>query len=244
MWLWLLGHLPEPPKTPRAIPSTLSSHYSKYTLERLYHKPHSPGAGRHHQHQAMLLKIQLRWAGHVSRMEDHRLPKIILYGELSSGLRNRGAPKKRYKENLKKSLGACNISHLEWTTLAEDCGTWRRTISKAASSFESSQRSPIEEKRQQSPSWQLTLCVDVCLIWWFANLEKVWSHMAPNVLTKTRYHETTESQPNPLHGKELKRSNNSSSSVWKYNTYQKGQCNTILTFLLSLSLCKKPLSTR
>ena len=70
--------------------------------------------------EAMLLKIQLRWTGHVSRMEDHHLPKIILYGELSSGLWNRGAPKKRYKDTLKKSLGACNISHLEWTTLAED----------------------------------------------------------------------------------------------------------------------------
>ena len=97
----------------------------------------------------MLLKIQQRWAGHVSRMEDHRLPKIILYGELSSGLRNRGAPKKRYKDTLKKSLGACNISHLEWTTVAEDRSTWRRTISKAASSFESSRRSAIEEKRQR-----------------------------------------------------------------------------------------------
>ena len=51
--------------------------------------------------EAMILKRQLRWAGHVSRMEDHRLPMIALYGQLSSGVRNHRAPKKRYKDNLK-----------------------------------------------------------------------------------------------------------------------------------------------
>ena len=105
--------------------------------------------------EAMLLKIQLHWAGHVSRMADHRLPKIILYGELSSGLRNRGAPKKRCKDTLKKSLGACNISHHEWITLAKDRGAWRRTISKAASSFESSHRSAIEENDRGGKTVQL-----------------------------------------------------------------------------------------
>ena len=60
--------------------------------------------------EAMILKYQLRWAGHVSRMEDHRLPKIVLYGELSTGHRERGAPKKRFKDSLKRSLTTCNIS--------------------------------------------------------------------------------------------------------------------------------------
>ena len=53
--------------------------------------------------EANLLKSQLHWAGQVSRMEGHRLPKIALYGELSSGHHNRGAPKKRYKDTLKVS---------------------------------------------------------------------------------------------------------------------------------------------
>jgi len=59
--------------------------------------------------EAMLLKAQLRWSGHVSRMEDHRLPKITLYGELYSSHCDRGAPKKRYKDSLRKSLGVCQI---------------------------------------------------------------------------------------------------------------------------------------
>ena len=97
----------------------------------------------------MLVKTQLRWAGHVSRMEDHRLPKITLYGELSSGTRNRGAPKKRYKDVLKKHLGACHISHQEWSTLAGNRNAWRQTITKAASSFETTRRASVEEKRQR-----------------------------------------------------------------------------------------------
>ena len=72
--------------------------------------------------EAMLMKTQLRWAGHVSRMEDHRLPKIVLYGELSTGHRDRGAPKKRYKDSLKKSLSTCHIDHRQWSALAADRG--------------------------------------------------------------------------------------------------------------------------
>ena len=40
----------------------------------------------------------------------------------------------------------------------------------------------------QSPSWQPSLCVAWCLVWWFASLKKLWSYMTPNVLTETRCH--------------------------------------------------------
>ena len=58
----------------------------------------------------MILKHQLLWAGHVSRLEDHRLSKIVMFSELSCGHSETGAPKKRFKDSLKKSLTACNIT--------------------------------------------------------------------------------------------------------------------------------------
>ena len=67
--------------------------------------------------EALLLKSQLCWAEHVSRMEDHHLPKIVLYRELSTDHRDRGAPKKRYKDNLNKSLGARHVDHRQWSNL-------------------------------------------------------------------------------------------------------------------------------
>ena len=97
--------------------------------------------------EAILLKSQLSWAGHVSRMDDHRLPKIALYGELSAGHRNRGAPKKRYKDSPKKSLGACHIDRRQWSTLAADRVTWRHIIHQAVSSFEDSRKNNLREKR-------------------------------------------------------------------------------------------------
>ena len=57
-------------------------------------------------------------------MEDHRLPKIVLYGKLSTGNRNRGAPKKRFKDSLKKSLLACNIDSQLWSDLGTDRGAY------------------------------------------------------------------------------------------------------------------------
>ncbi|KAJ7414990.1 hypothetical protein WISP_80188 [Willisornis vidua] len=65
--------------------------------------------GRVSSIEAMLMRTQLRWARHISRMEDHRLLKIVLYGELTTSCHKRGAPKKRYKDSLKQHLSLDHI---------------------------------------------------------------------------------------------------------------------------------------
>ena len=54
----------------------------------------------------ILLKMQLRWMGHVLRMDDERLPKAILFSQLSVGRRNVGRPRLRYLDCTKRHLKA------------------------------------------------------------------------------------------------------------------------------------------
>ncbi|XP_019614673.1 PREDICTED: scavenger receptor cysteine-rich domain-containing group B protein-like [Branchiostoma belcheri] len=88
-------------------------------------------------------------------MEDHRLPKIVLYGELSTGHRNRGAPKKRLKDSLKKSLSSCNIENRQWSVLVTDRAAWRINVHDSVSAFERRRRTALEDKRSKRKNTRL-----------------------------------------------------------------------------------------
>ena len=92
-------------------------------------------------------KAQLRWAGHVTRMEDTRIPKQMFFGELSEGKRSVGAPRKRYKDSVKASLKEFGIPQGNWECLAANRQSWRSRISKGAKAAESDRRSKAESKR-------------------------------------------------------------------------------------------------
>ena len=72
-----------------------------------------------------------------------------MFGELSTGHCERGAPNKRFKGSLKKSLSTCNIYHKQWSDLAADRGTWRHTIYQASAQFEEDRREASKDKRQR-----------------------------------------------------------------------------------------------
>jgi hypothetical protein len=107
---------------------------------------------------AMLLRSQLRWSGHVLRMDDSRLPKRLLYGELTVGKRSLGRPKKRYKDTLKEALKNCDITHTTWEQRAQNRPEWRSLVRQGVSRYEeqrtkNKQQSRLKRKerlRQQS----------------------------------------------------------------------------------------------
>ena len=60
----------------------------------------------------------MRWAGHVVRTGDARLPKQLFYGQLRDGKRPQHKPRKRYKDCLKNNLVKIKINPDNWEWLA------------------------------------------------------------------------------------------------------------------------------
>jgi hypothetical protein len=69
--------------------------------------------------EELITMAQLRWVGHLLRMQDNRLPKCVLYSELEHGARSKGGPKKRFKDSLKVVMENLNIGQ-DWEQLTQD----------------------------------------------------------------------------------------------------------------------------
>ena len=76
----------------------------------------------------LLIRKNLRWTGHLMRMSPDRLPKQVLYSQLSSGHRNRGRPRLRFKDTIKRNLKMRDIKIDSWTSLSQQRDKWRATV--------------------------------------------------------------------------------------------------------------------
>ena len=76
----------------------------------------------------LLIRKNLWWTGHLMRMSPDRLPKQVLYSQLSSGHRKRGRLHLRFKVNIKRNLKLRDIKTDSWTSLSEQTDKWRATV--------------------------------------------------------------------------------------------------------------------
>ena len=96
---------------------------------------------------AMLTKRRLRWLGHVTRMDDGRIPKDILYGELATGTRPTGRPTLRYKDVVKRDLKAGGIAPGGFEAVAADRSAWKHAVQSAVKTSEQRREQQWEEKK-------------------------------------------------------------------------------------------------
>ena len=73
----------------------------------------------------LIIRKNLRWTGHLMRMSPDRLPKQVLYSQLSSGHRKRGRPRLRFKDSIKRNL---TLRDIKTDSLSQQRDTWRATV--------------------------------------------------------------------------------------------------------------------
>ena len=96
---------------------------------------------------SLLRQNRLRWLGHVHLMDDGRIPKDILYGELTSGRRSTGRPQLRYKDVVKRDIKALDINTATWEVTVADRATWRSTLNQNLKTGEEKLMNATADKR-------------------------------------------------------------------------------------------------
>ena len=104
----------------------------------------------------LLSQRRLRRLGHLCRIEDGRLSKDILYGELAICSRPRGRPRLRFKDTCKGDLKSAGISVQTCERTAKQRSSWKAAVSTGTKEAELSRVANLRRKRAARKSSQTT----------------------------------------------------------------------------------------
>ena len=95
----------------------------------------------------------LRWLGHVTRMEDGRIPKDMLYSELCLGTRPTGRPALRFKDVCKRpGYESLRHRHLILGNCCPQPDHWRKITHDGMKKNDKKGHHKWQEKRNKPPS--------------------------------------------------------------------------------------------
>ena len=106
----------------RCVRSILGVTRYQQWKERITSKQLASAFGMQQSIPDIILERRLRWLGHLGRMEDERLPKRVLFGELRKRRPCHGT-KKRWRDAVSSDLQAIGVKD-RWYELCQDRKAW------------------------------------------------------------------------------------------------------------------------
>ena len=85
--------------------------------------------------ETTLRRRRILFAEFVARMEDTRLPKCVMFGEIVGGAGCVGGQERVWMGCFLDDLRAFGINADQWATAAQDEGEWRKTAEQGAEHF-------------------------------------------------------------------------------------------------------------
>ena len=113
--------------------------------------------------EAMIKMAQLRWTGHVIRMDNSRILRQLRYGVLAQGHRN--------LDGIKDTLELAGVAAADVVRSAQDRAGWRTATNRAFEKFEECRQEKITAVRHRRKasasappptSFQCPRCPTVC----------------------------------------------------------------------------------
>jgi hypothetical protein len=78
--------------------------------------------------EVVIRVARMKYLGHIERMDDSRLPKIILHSEMFGGQRPSGSPGIVWRGVMKGDMQKMGICTSNWQDLAKNKSKWRRAV--------------------------------------------------------------------------------------------------------------------
>ncbi|KAI5715688.1 hypothetical protein M8J77_020743 [Diaphorina citri] len=112
----------------------------------------------------LIRQRRLRWAGHLSRMPENRIPKKVAFSELETGCRPQCKPKKRWTDILKEDIKLIGLEPKTWRNAAANRPAWRNSVQEAVHKVHNTEMVSAAEKRvtrheeEENWDWKCPLC--------------------------------------------------------------------------------------
>ena len=114
--------------------------------------------------EAVITASQLRWAGHVIRMSEDRIPKLVFYSELDKGKRKRGGQRLRFKDVIKRHLKTAAVDTDTWEDEAMNRIAWRGVVHRSKKAVEQQRLESYNRahERRHNQSSTTTADINIC----------------------------------------------------------------------------------